>query len=200
MNPAAAAKLRSAPVDEATLIEGCRRQDRAAQAELYRAYRPHVMRIVHRVLGPQRDIIEDVVQDVFLAAFRAIVGFRGDSRLSTWLYRVSVNVSLQWLARRRRGEFTVGGDGELPVVADHFTPDRAAQSRAELRAVYRILDRMSDKKRLVFVLHEIEQLEPREIAAIVGAPEVTVRTRLHYARKEFFERAARTPDFAAKAA
>ena len=69
MKPAAAAQLRSAPVDEATLIEGCRRQDRAAQAELYRTYRPHVMRIVHRVLGPQRDNIEDVVQDVFLAAF-----------------------------------------------------------------------------------------------------------------------------------
>lgn len=197
MKPLAArpAPLRSAPPDEAALLEGCRRGDRVAQAELYRAYRPHVMRIVQRVLGPQRDLIEDVVQDVFIAAFRAIVGFRGDSRLTTWLYRVSVNVSLQWLARRRRGEVTVGGEGELPDLPDHLTPDRAAQSRAELKAIYRILDRMSDKKRLVFVLHEIEQLEPREIAAITGAPEVTVRTRLHYARKEFFERASRDPAF-----
>ena len=64
-----------------------------------------------------------------------------------------------------------------------------------MRAVYRILDEMSDKKRVVFVLSEIEQLEPREIAAITGVPVVTVRTRLHYARKEFFERAARSRDF-----
>ncbi len=64
-----------------------------------------------------------------------------------------------------------------------------------MRAVYRILDELSPKKRVVFVLHEIEGREPKEIAGIVGAPVLTVRTRLHYARKEFFERARRDAAF-----
>ena len=59
-----------------------------------------------------------------------------------------------------------------------------------LDAVYRILDELSPKKRVVFILHEIEGREPKEIAGIVGAPVLTVRTRLHYARKEFYARAA----------
>ena len=64
-----------------------------------------------------------------------------------------------------------------------------------MAAVYRILDEIPPKKRMVFILHEIEGREPKEIAGIVGAPVLTVRTRLHYARKEFFERAKSEPAF-----
>ena len=193
MKPSVALVPRPVPTGEAELIQGCKQGSREAQAELYRTWRPHVMRILYRVLGPNGDGVEDVVQEVFMAAFHAIVKFRGDSRLSTWLYRVSVNVALQWLARRRRSrEVSAGADGDVPVVADDRTPQRAAESRERMRAVYRILDEMSDKRRVVFVLSEIEQMEPREIAAIIGVPVVTVRTRLHYARREFFERAARS--------
>src|SRR4051794_32149025 len=92
--PTAAKVARPAPLDEATIIQGCKLRSRDAQAALYRTYRPHVMRILYRVLGPHRDGIEDVVQEVFIAAFGAIVNFRGDSKLTTWLYRVSVNVAL----------------------------------------------------------------------------------------------------------
>jgi RNA polymerase sigma-70 factor, ECF subfamily len=69
------------------------------------------------------------------------------------------------------------------------------ETAERMRALYRILDDLAPKKRVVFILHEIEGREPKEIAGIVGAPVLTVRTRLHYARKEFFDRASRDPAF-----
>ena len=180
------------------LVERCRRGEREALAEFYRAYRNDVARNLYRVLGPHRDDVEDVVQEVFIEVFRSISRFRGDSRISTWLYRVCVNVALQRLRKRRRLAEVPGEDG--PELRDEETPARTAETAERMRALYRILDELSPKKRVVFILHEIEGREPKEIAGIVGAPVLTVRTRLHYARKEFFERASRNPDFAAKAA
>ena len=97
-----------------------------------------------------------------------------------------VNVALQRLRKRKRlAEVT---DTALPETSTDETPERGLENRRRLDAVYRILDRLSPKKRLVFVLHEIEGHEPKEIAQLVGAPVLTVRTRLHYARKEFADR------------
>src|SRR6185295_2520243 len=124
-------------------------------------------------------------------AFRSIGRFRGDARLSTWLYRVCVNVALQRLRKRKRLAEVPGDD--LPERASGETPERGLDNRRRLDAVYRLLDELSPKKRVVFILHEIEGREPKEIADIVGAPVLTVRTRLHYARKEFYKRAADEP-------
>ena len=183
----------SEPLLEA-LVDRCRRSEREALGEFYRAYRPDVIRTLHRVLGPHRDDLEDAVQEVFIEVFRSIARFRGEARVSTWLYRVCVNVALQRLRKQRRlNEVTSEG---RPDPRDERTPQRALESQERISAVYRILDRLAPKKRLVFVMHEIEGFEPREIAGLVGAPVLTVRTRLHYARKEFYARAAREPAFA----
>jgi RNA polymerase sigma-70 factor (ECF subfamily) len=104
---------------------------------------------------------------------------------------VCVNVALQRLRKRKRLAEVPGDD--LPEAQSGETPERGLDTRRRLAAVYRILDELSPKKRVVFVLHEIEGREPREIASIVGAPVLTVRTRLHYARKEFYARAAEDP-------
>ena len=175
------------------LVARCQRGEREALSDFYRAYRNDVARNLYRVLGPHRDDVEDVVQEVFIEVFRSIARFRGDAKISTWLYRVCVNVALQRLRKRRRLAEVSSDEG--PEIRDEQTPQRAAESAERMRAVYRILDELSPKKRLVFVLHEIEGREPKEIAGIVGAPVLTVRTRLHYARKEFFDRAARDPAF-----
>jgi RNA polymerase sigma-70 factor (ECF subfamily) len=175
----------------AELVSRCQEGEREALGEFYRLYRPEVARNLMRVLGPGRGDYEDVLQDVFIEVFRSIGRFRGDSRVSTWLYRVCVNVALQRLRKRKRLA-EVPGD-ELPEAHSGETPERGLDTRRRLDAVYRILDHLSPKKRVVFVLHEIEGREPKEIASIVGAPVLTVRTRLHYARKEFFARAAADP-------
>jgi RNA polymerase sigma-70 factor (ECF subfamily) len=172
------------------LIDQCRRGERNALAAFYRTYRADVARTLYRMLGPGRDDVEDVLQEVFIEVFRSISRFRGDAKVSTWLYRVSVNVALQRLRKRRRLAEVVT---DTPDTRYEVTPQRALEAQERLRAIYRILDELSPKKRVVFVLHEIEGREPKEIAGIVGAPVLTVRTRLHYARKEFYARASREP-------
>src|SRR5678816_3146772 len=110
------------PVDEADLIERCRADERAAHDELYHRFRRQVAGNLYRVLGVRTDL-EDLVQEVFVIAFRGLVKFRGDARLSTWLYRICVNVALGrirtrlFYARREfyrviAGEPTTGGEGE----------------------------------------------------------------------------------------
>jgi RNA polymerase sigma-70 factor (ECF subfamily) len=186
-------KLRTVSADSHVplIIERCQKGDRDALGEFYRLYRAEVARNLHRVLGPGRGDLDDVLQDVFIEAFRSIGRFRGDSKLTTWLYRVCVNVALQRLRKRRRLA-EVSGDEVAESTSDE-TPERGLDARRRLDAVYRILDRLSPKKRVVFILHEIEGREPKEIAAIVGAPVLTVRTRLHYARKEFYAHVATEP-------
>ena len=170
------------------LIARCQRGEKEALGELYRQYRAEVARNLHRMLGPGRGDLEDVLQEVFIEVFRSIARFRGDAKITTWLYRVCVNVALQRLRKRKR-RAEVSGDSVGERVTDE-TPERELDNRRRLDAVYRILDELSPKKRVVFILHEIEGREPKEIAGIVGAPVLTVRTRLHYARKEFYARAA----------
>src|SRR5437879_5843121 len=79
------------------LVGRCQKGEREALGEFYRAYRSEVTRNLQRVLGPGRGDLEDVLQDVFIEAFRSIGRFRGDARVSTWLYRVCINVALQRL-------------------------------------------------------------------------------------------------------
>lgn len=187
-------KLHAVPVPaaEPDLVARCQRGDKEALGELYRRYRNEVARNLHRMLGPGRGDLEDVLQEVFIEVFRSIPRFRGDARVSTWLYRVCVNVALQRLRKRkRRAEVSADDVPEEAPSDGGETPERALDARRRLDAVYRLLDELSPKKRVVFILHEIEGREPKEIAGIVGAPVLTVRTRLHYARKEFYALAAR---------
>jgi RNA polymerase sigma-70 factor (ECF subfamily) len=181
-------------VGEAELVRRCLAGERAAFERFYREHRKGVAGTLYRVLG-DRGELDDLVQEVFVIAFRGMERFRGDSKLSTWLYRICVNVALGRLrARGRKG-------GEPVPYADLFaetddgsaSPEERAQARQELVRVSRVLAALAPKKRVVFVLHEIEGLDIQEIASIVGAPLVTVRTRLHYARKEFYRRVAADP-------
>jgi RNA polymerase sigma-70 factor (ECF subfamily) len=177
------------------LLDRCRAGERAAMGELYRQYRSEVARNLSRVLGPGRGDLEDVLQDVFIEVFRSLARFRGDAKLSTWLYRVCVNVALQRLRKKKRQAEIPDDDvpESLHGMRDDQTPERALDATRRVDAIYSILDEIAPKKRMVFILHEIEGREPKEIAGIVGANVLTVRTRLHYARKEFYARAAREP-------
>jgi RNA polymerase sigma-70 factor (ECF subfamily) len=168
------------------LVLGCQLGQRTAQADFYQRYRSEVARTVHKVLGPNADL-EDVVQDVFVEVFRSIDRFKGDSKITTWLYRVCVNVALQKIRRhRRRPEGHAAPEGDGPVHSE--TPLRELERKESSRIVYEILETLAPKKRVVFILHEIAGLEAKEISEIVGANVLTVRTRLHYARKEFYEK------------
>jgi RNA polymerase sigma-70 factor (ECF subfamily) len=182
------------PVDEADLVARCRAGERAAHDELYARFRRQVAANLYRVIGDAGEI-DDLVQDVFVIAFRGLDNFRGDARLSTWLYRICVNVALGKIRSRSRRPpaIAVGDVEDLAASAPAFdgerpeTPDRALQRAQDHARVYRALDQLPPKKRIVLYLHEIEGLDLKDIAYLVDSNPVTVRTRLFYARREFYK-------------
>jgi RNA polymerase sigma-70 factor, ECF subfamily len=183
------------PDGEAALIARCRRNERAAQEELYRRFRRQVAGNLFRALGDRQEL-EDLVQEVFVIAFRGLEKFRGEARLSTWLYRICINVALGRIRTRRRRPAAIGVlDLEATAAAQSAgtqlspppeTPERAALRSDAQRTVYRALEQLPPKKRMVLYLHEIEGLDLKEIAYLVDSNAVTVRTRLFYARRELY--------------
>jgi RNA polymerase sigma-70 factor (ECF subfamily) len=136
------------------------------------------------MLGGRGDL-EDVIQEVFVQVHKSLKDFRGQAKFSTWLHRVTVNVVLMHRrAARSRPVFADEPLGDAVVHDEDVAPDEDAERRERMRAFARLLDRLAEKKRIVFVLHELEGIAPTEIAQIVGAPVLTVRTRLFYARRE----------------
>lgn len=150
------------------------------------------------MLGPSHEV-EDIAQDVYLHVHRSLGSFRGDARFSTWLYRLTANVVRMHIRRvQARPRLSPVGSEREPVFerSDGSTPADQAERGERVAALYRALEGLSDKKREVLVLHDLEGLPAAEIAAIVEAPVLTVRTRLFYARKEVYARLAEEPCFA----
>src|SRR6478609_11892269 len=146
--------------DEADLIERCRADERSAHDELYHRFRRQVAGNLFRVLGDRSDL-EDLVQEVFVIAFRGLDKFRGDARLSTWLYRICVNVALGRIRTRRRRPNAIGVNDLDSAAVDPSlterpeTPERSMQRRQDQERVHRALETLPPKKRIVLYLHEI---------------------------------------------
>jgi RNA polymerase sigma-70 factor, ECF subfamily len=159
---------------------------------VYRSYAATVARWVHRLGGPMLDV-EDCVQDVFLVVQARLPGFRGDAKLTTWLYRITHNVTRnqrrkQMLRRWLRGGLTEAESNQPEPGPSAPEVLEAAQRREEL---YAILDKMSDRHRTAFILFELEQLSGAEVAELMGAKLPTVWVWLHRARAEFKQLADR---------
>lgn len=170
--------------EEAQLIARAAKSDTAAFRALYQRHRGDVARLVYRMLSGSADV-DDVVQEVFVQVFRSLKDFRGQSKFSTWVHRVAVNVVLMHRrAARSRPTYSEELPPEHTPDGNSVLPDEDADRRARVRIFAKLLDQLAEKKRTVFVLHELEGISPQEIAGIVGAPVLTVRTRLFYARRE----------------
>jgi RNA polymerase sigma-70 factor (ECF subfamily) len=186
------------PVDEADLVARCRAGVRAAHDEFYLRFRRNVAANLYRVIGSSdANDLDDLVQDVFVIAFRGLESFRGDARLSTWLYRICINVALGKIRSKSRRPPPVSV-ADVDEVSDARalspeTPERSLQRAQDRARVYRALEQLAPKKRIVLYLHEIEGLELKDIAYLVDSNPVTVRTRLFYARREFYKVLAGEP-------
>lgn len=179
---------------DVALIARAQEGDTVAFRQIFVRHRGDVTRIVYRMLGPSADV-EDVVQDVFLNVYRSLPSFRGDAKFSTWLYRLATNVTRMHLRRgRSRPRFA---DVEVPEAprdsAPPDTPEVQVEKAERVRALYRLLETLSEKKREVLVLHDLEGVPAKEIAEMAGIPVLTVRTRLFYARKELYAALADEP-------
>lgn len=173
-------------------VQRAREGDARAFQELFRSHRRDVARLVGRLLGPRPEV-EDVVQEVFIQVFRSLPNFRGDARFTTWLHRVTVNVTLMHL-RAARSRPRLGNELlDEPAAPEGDSPVDHAARNQRLRALYKILDTLSDKKRAVFILHDLDGVPAAQIAAMVDSPVLTVRTRLFYARREVYAAMAEDP-------
>jgi RNA polymerase sigma-70 factor (ECF subfamily) len=156
--------------------------DGADWRALYDQHLPLVYRVARRMGVPDSDL-GDLCQEVFLRAFRHLEGFRQDAQLSTWLYRITIRE----VARARRGRAVRHA---LRTLLGRQPPAADAQPLALARAeatweLERLLARMKPRHREVFVLFEWEELPLEEIAAALGCPLETVRSRLRRARAAF---------------
>ncbi len=183
---------------EQNLIEHCKRGDAFALRTLYEAHRNDVYRITARMLDNEADR-DEVVQDIFLQIFKSIGKFKGHSKLSTWVHKVAFNVILQHIRKKKhriRLQLTdTPADEKMAPESRQLTPEEEAVSLEKRVAVQRALGTLSPKKRAVLILHDFEGIQAKEIAKIVGASVMTVRTRLFYAREGFYQLLAKEPAF-----
>jgi RNA polymerase sigma-70 factor (ECF subfamily) len=188
IDAATAASEAAAPeAAEADLLVRARRGDRDAFDGLVRLHLPRVWAVVWRMLR-QREDTEDVVQEVFLAAFRGLSDYRGDARLSTWLHRIAVSRAINHLQRaeerasRARVELDDVLD-TLPVAADPGgSPLQALQAGELQRRLADCLGRMPPAFRTILALRDVEDAAYEGIAATLGIALGTVRSRLARAR------------------
>lgn len=173
--------------DERALLARLRRGEPEAFEALVIEHQHRVFGVAFRMLGSRAEA-EDVAQEAFLRAYRSVAEFRGDAKLSTWLYAITSRLCLNRLdsAERRR---TRHGDDLLESVADErLDPTGALEQRQRAVALHLAIAELSDERRLVVVLADLEGLAYEEIAEALGLPVGTVRSRLHRARMELRER------------
>jgi RNA polymerase sigma-70 factor (ECF subfamily) len=188
--------------EERELIESLRRRDEAAFNTFVLRYQERVFRLLLRMLGDRAEA-EDLAQEVFISIFKAIEGFRGDSALSTWVYRVAANHCrnrLKYLTRRRRqlteayDEQSDEGGTLVPGQQRPDGPDRLMEARQTESFLQEGLLGLDEEQRELIVLREVEHLSYEEIMEITGLPEGTVNSRLHRARaalREHIEKSER---------
>jgi RNA polymerase sigma-70 factor (ECF subfamily) len=164
----------------------------AAYDELVRTYNTSIYHVAFRMLGDSSEA-SDVVQEIFLKVFRNINGFRGESSLKTWIFRIALSEilnRLRWWKRRYRFstvslDDTGNGNGNGIHISDsNPSPQQALESKEEEMAIQQALSRLSGDHRSILVLRDIEGFSYGEIAEILGISIGTVKSRLARARSD----------------
>ena len=179
--------------EELNIINRVRGGDTEAFEQLVLEHQNKVYSLALRMLGNEEDA-RDMAQEAFVRAYTSLAGFRGDSKFSVWLYRLTSNICIDFLRSRQRHqtvsltydtEDSEGGQLEIPD--ERFTPE-AGLERSELRsAVLRGLDSLSPEFRNILLLREIDGLSYGEISRALDLEEGTVKSRIFRARKKLTE-------------
>ena len=167
------------------LVERCRSGDAGAFEQVYRQHATRLYNLAFRMVGQSADA-EDMLQEIFLLAFRRLDSFRGESSLGTWLYRLGMNLCLDRLRSKaaRTESLTEAIDdrpGRTPMGPVRL---EVSTSRLDLE---RAIASLPEGARAAFLLHDVEGFEHREIASILGIAEGTSKSQLHKARLKLRE-------------
>jgi len=176
--------------DDAQVVDRLRRGDPRAFEELVIAHQHRVFGVAFRMLG-RRAEAEELAQEVFLRVHRAIADFRGDAKLSTWLYAIASRLCLNRLASSERRLAREGEETLARIPSSHASPADELERSERDAALHRAIAELSDERRMVVVLRDLEGLSYEEIAAALGLELGTVRSRLHRARLDLKEKLER---------
>ncbi len=171
------------------LVERAQRGDKRAFELLVLKYQRKLGRLLSRFVRDAAEV-EDVTQEAFIKAYRALPSFRGDSAFYTWLYRIGINTAKNYLvALGRRAPTTTGFDNEeaegfedAEQLRDANTPESELEGKEIAATVNRAMNALPDDLRTAITLREIEGLSYEEIANVMNCPVGTVRSRIFRAR------------------
>jgi RNA polymerase sigma-70 factor (ECF subfamily) len=177
--------------NEQQVLDGMRRGDDDAYAQVFRRYGGRMLATARRLLGNEEDA-RDAVQEAMLSAFRAVGRFEGGAQIGTWLHRIVVNAALMRMRSRRRKpeasidellpDYQADGHRLLQAEGDPY-PDEQLE-RAQLLALLRTcVDELPDGYRQVYLLRDVEELSSEEVAMAMGLTPNAVKIRLHRARQ-----------------
>jgi RNA polymerase sigma-70 factor (ECF subfamily) len=177
------------------LVERAQKGDKRAFELLVMKYQRKLARLLSRMVRDPAEI-EDITQESFIKAYRALPQFRGESAFYTWLYRIAVNTAKNYLvARGRRAPTTTEysseeaeGFEDAELLRDIATPDAELQTKQIAEAVNKAVEALPEELRTAITLREIEGLSYEEIAQMMDCPIGTVRSRIFRAREAIAEK------------
>jgi len=190
--------------DDIHLVEGLKKKDLRAFEEFFNQYHRKIFGLIYKLTKNEADA-QDLTQEVFLKIFEKVDTFEGRSAFSSWIYRIAVNTSFMKL-RAQRNQPQVSLDSVLPRFLDSGYQKEAVKDwsrRADdqmlkqesKQVIYRAIDKLPDKEKLVFILRDVEELSTEKVGEILDLSVPAVKSRLHRARlilrkrlSQYFER------------
>lgn len=177
--------------EEQALVNRARAGDLAAYDELIRRYQERIYATVYHMTSNHEDA-NDLAQESFIKAYQSLKSFKGDSSFFTWLYRIAVNKTINFLKQRRKRihlslndlDFNVEHDPDLVSLVSEHTPRHEAKLAELQEKLNEAMQKLSEPHRLVVTLHDVQGLSHEEIGQIMNCNTGTVRSRLFYARQQ----------------
>src|SRR6478736_5434740 len=174
-----------------SLVKRAQEQDSSAYDELIRRYQQRIYATVYHMTSNHEDA-NDLTQETFIKGYRALKGFKGDSSFYTWVYRIAVNKTINFLKQRKNRshmslndlDFNAEHDPDLVALVSDKTPRREANLSELQEKLNEAMQKLSDSHRLVVTLHDVQGLSHEEIGKIMDCNPGTVRSRLFYARQQ----------------
>jgi RNA polymerase sigma-70 factor (ECF subfamily) len=171
----------SSPAADLELAQRCGRGDPDAFEQLYRAHAGRLYTLIVRMVA-SAETAEDLLQEVFLTAYRKVGNFRGDASLGTWLYRMAVNHCLDYLRGRQSKMARTTDSIEDEGIVEPAAAAPLAASAINRLDLERAIEQLPDGCRTAFVLHDVEGFAHHEIATLLGISEGTSKSQVHKAR------------------
>lgn len=182
-------------MNESELLKGIQQGDRNAFRLLVETYQRMVVNTCFGIVHSTADA-EDLAQDVFLEIFRTAESFRGDSKISTWLYRIATNRSLNFVRNKKRKGFFqsleetfTGGKNRNSEISENRgdQPDQNITDQQRSDLLHRTIDQLPEKQRIAFTLNKYEELPYQQIAEIMEISLASVESLIHRAKKNLQE-------------